>query len=213
MQQHSTERNGLPSGTIRPPLTMLASSNIQELQQRIAQFDDQSAYKELFSLFYKSLQQFAYSFVRSHETAEEIVSDVFMKVWKKRAGLSRIQNLKLYLFISTKNSALNYLRSQKKPLVPAEQYQVQLQSIYFDPEKLMLTAEMMGRVQKAIADLPPRCQLIFKLVKEDGLKYKEVAELLHLSLKTVENQMSTAIKKIGQAIHFDIRTTLSSRSS
>ena len=92
----------------------------------------------------------------------------------------------------------------------AEQYQVQLQSIYFDPEKLMLTAEMMKRVQKAINDLPPRCQLIFKLIKENGLKYREVAELLNLSVKTVENQMTTAIRKIGQAIHFDIHTTLSS---
>jgi RNA polymerase sigma-70 factor (family 1) len=190
---------------------MLASPHIQELQRRIALYDDQTAYKELFTCFYKSLQQFACSFVRSHETAEEIVSDVFMKVWKKRAGLVRIHNLKLYLFISTKNSALNYLRSQKRSVLQPEQYQVQLQSIYFDPEKLMLTAEMMSRVQKAIADLPPRCQLIFKLVKEDGLKYREVAELLNLSTKTVENQMTTAIRKIGQAIHFDIRTTLSSR--
>ena len=190
---------------------MLASPNIQELQQRIALYDDQHAYKELFTLFYKSLQQFAATFVRSPETAEEIVSDVFLKVWKKRAGLTRIHNLKLYLFISTKNAALNHLRSQKKPLLPIEQYRVQLQSSYFDPEKLMLTAEMMTRVQKAISNLPPRCQLIFKLVKEDGLKYREVAELLSLSLKTVENQMTTAIKKIGQAIHFDIRTSITSK--
>jgi RNA polymerase sigma factor (sigma-70 family) len=68
----------------------------------------------------------------------------------------------------------------------------------------------MNRVQKAINDLPPRCQLIFKLIKEDGLKYREVADLLHLSLKTIENQMAIAIRKIGLAIHFDIRTTLSS---
>ena len=74
----------------------------------------------------------------------------------------------------------------------------------------MLTAEMMNRVQKAINDLPPRCQLIFKLIKEDGLKYREVAELLNLSIKTIENQMAIAIRKIGLAIHFDIRTTLSS---
>jgi RNA polymerase sigma-70 factor (ECF subfamily) len=189
---------------------MLASLHIQELQQRIALYDDQGAYKELFALFYKSLQQFAISFVRSPESAEEIVSDVFIKVWKKRAVLHRIQNLKLYLFVSTKNGALNYLRTQKKVFLQPEQYFIQLQSIYFDPEKLMLTAEMMNRVQKAINDLPPRCQLIFKLVKEDGLKYREVADLLQVSLKTVENQMSIAIRKIGLAIHFDIRTTLSS---
>ncbi len=189
---------------------MLASPHIQELKQRIALYDDQSAYRELYVLFFKSLQQFAISFVRSPETAEEIVSDVFIKVWKKRAGLSRIHNLKLYLFISTKNCSLNYLRTRKKTLLQPEQYFVQLQSIYFNPEKLMLTAEMMNRVQKAINDLPPRCQLIFKLIKEDGLKYREVAELLNLSMKTIENQMAIAIRKIGLAIHFDIRTTLSS---
>ena len=173
---------------------MPASPHIQDLQQRIALYDDQSAYKELFARFSKSLQQFAISFVRSPEVAEEIVSDVFIKVWKKRAGLNRIHNLKLYLFISTKNGALNYLRTQKKVFLQPEQYLVQLQSIYFNPEKLMLTAEMMNRVQKAINDLPPRCQLIFKLVKEDGLKYREVAELLQVSLKTVENQMGKALK-------------------
>jgi RNA polymerase sigma-70 factor (ECF subfamily) len=189
---------------------MLASPQIQELQQRIALYDDQSAYKELFAHFYKSLLQFACSYVRSPEIAEEVVSDVFIKVWKKRSGLVRIHNLKLYLFISTKNGALNYLRSQKKIFLQPEQYQVQLESIWFNPEKLMLTAEMMNRVQKAINDLPPRCRLIFKLIKEDGLKYREVAELLNLSLKTVENQMTTAIRKIGLAIHFDISTTLSS---
>lgn len=190
---------------------MLAGTQIQELQLRIAHHNDQSAYKQLFAHFYKSLLQFACSFVRSPEIAEEIVSDVFIKVWKKRTALSRIHNLKLYLFVSTKNGALNYLRTQKKTFVHIEQYQVQLQSIWFDPEKLMLTAEMMNRIQKAINDLPTRCQLIFKLVKEDGLKYREVADLLNLSVKTVENQMTAAIKKIGLAIHFDIRTTLSSR--
>ena len=188
---------------------MPTSDHIQELQRRIALYNDESAYKELFAVFYKTLLQFGYSFVRSNEVAEEIVSDVFIKLWKKRSGLTRIQNIRLYLLISTKNFALNYLRSQKKQLLQAEHYQVQLQSIYFDPEKLMLTAEMINRVQREINNLPHRCQLIFKLVKEDGLKYKEVAELLDLSVKTVENQMTIAVRKIGQAIRFDISTTLS----
>jgi RNA polymerase sigma-70 factor (family 1) len=189
---------------------MLVSPQIQELQQRIALYDDQSSYKELFALFYKSLLQFACSYVRSPQIAEELVSDVFIKVWKKRSGLVRIRNLKLYLFISTKNGALNYVRSQKKIFLQPEQYLIQLESIWFNPEKLMLTAEMMNLVQKAINELPPRCRLIFKLIKEDGLKYREVAELLNLSLKTIENQMTTALHKIGSAIHFDISTTLSS---
>lgn len=189
---------------------MARNVNILELQTRIALYNDEAAYKELFLVFFKSLSQFACSFVRSHEVAEEIVSDVFIKIWKKRSGLPRINNLKLYLFVSTKNLSLNYLKSQNKTISPAEHYQVQIQSIYFDPEQLMITAEMMGRVQKAIRQLPHRCQLIFKLVKEDGLKYREVAALLNLSVKTVENQMATATKKLAQAISFDISTTISS---
>jgi RNA polymerase sigma-70 factor (ECF subfamily) len=76
----------------------------------------------------------------------------------------------------------------------------------------MLTAEMVARIHKAIGGLPPRCQLVFKLIKEDGLKYQQVADLLNLSVKTVENQMTIALRKIGEAIHFDIRSTLSSGS-
>lgn len=186
------------------------ADQILNLQQRIALHSDQSAYKELYLLFYKPLLQFGYSFIRSHEMAEEIVSDVFVNLWKRRENISDIQNLRLYLFVSTKNTALNYLRSQKKPLLQAEQYQVQLQSIYFDPERLMITAEMVNRVQAAIRKLPPRCQLIFKLVKEDGLKYREVAELLNLSVKTVENQMITATRRVGEAIRFDMLTTITS---
>jgi RNA polymerase sigma-70 factor (family 1) len=186
------------------------ADKILSLQQQIAAHSDQSAYKELYLIFYKPLLQFGYSFVRSQESAEEIVSDVFLNLWKKRAGLAEIQNLKLYLFVSTKNAALNYLRSQKKPLLQVEQYQVQLQSIYFDPEKLMITAEMVNRVHAAVRKLPPRCQLIFKLIKEDGLKYREVAELLNLSIKTVENQLATATRRVGEAISFDLMTTLAS---
>lgn len=161
-------------------------------------------------MFYRQLQQFADSFVRSNEVAEEIVSDVFIKIWERRQELDRVENLKIYLYVSTKNMSLNYLRSQKKPMVQPDHYRVQLQSIYFDPEKLMLTAEMINRVQQAISQLPLRCQLIFKLVKEDGLKYREVADLLNLSIKTVENQMTVALRKLGQTIRFDIGATLSS---
>jgi RNA polymerase sigma-70 factor (family 1) len=188
---------------------MRSLPDIQLLQVRIARDNDQHAYKELFVSFYPSLYSLSLSFLKSGYLAEEAVSDVFIKVWKKRAGLARISNLKLYLFRSIKNTSLNYLKQQNRSLIEPENYKVQLQSIYFDPEQLMLTAEMIGLVQKAIQQLPPRCQLIFKLVKEDGLKYKEVAELLNLSLKTVENQMTIAIRKIGEAISFDIRATLS----
>lgn len=76
----------------------------------------------------------------------------------------------------------------------------EFRSIYFDPEQLLITAEMFKRVCAAIQNLPPKCRLIFKLIKEDGLSYKEAAELLHLSVKTIENQMTIALRKLGDAV-------------
>lgn len=184
--------------------------DLSNIQSRIALQNDEQAYKELFHHFYPSLYQFALSIVKTGQIAEEVVSDVFIRIWRKRAALSRIRNLKLYLFTSTKNTSLNYLRQQKRETELPDDYRVQLRSVYFNPEELLITAEMINRIQRAIHQLPPRCQLIFKLAKEDGLKHKEVAGLLNLSIKTVENQLALALRKIGTAIQFDIRTTVNS---
>ena len=71
---------------------------------------------------------------------------------------------------------------------------------------------MFRQVKKAVNDLPPRCRLIFKLVKEDGLRYKEVAELLQLSVKTIEAQMAIALRRIGKCMHFELKTAIPARS-
>lgn len=186
-------------------------THIELLQQQIALFNNQQAYNELFLHFYPSLQQFAFSILKSKQLSEEAVSDVFIKIWENRKTLHTITNLKFYLFTSTRNSALNYLKKQKgsQNLLP-DDYWVELNSVFFDPEQLMITAEMIRKIQEAVQSLPPRCKLIFKLVKEEELKYREVAELLNLSVKTVENQMTIALKKIGSAIGFDIHRAVSS---
>ena len=82
--------------------------------------------------------------------------------------------------------------------------QVSVTSTYSDPEMMMITAEMGQRIRLAINTLPARCRLIFKLIKEDGLSYRETADLLELSLKTVENQMTIAFKKIGESIRLEL---------
>ena len=183
--------------------------HIELLQQQVALFNNQQAYNELFLHFYPSLQQFAFSFLRSKQLSEEAVSDVFIKIWEKGKSLHTITNLKFYLFTSTRNTALNYLKKQKgrQNLLP-DDYWVELKSVFFDPEQLMITAEMIHKIHEAVQSLPARCKLIFKLVKEEELKYREVAELLNLSLKTIENQMTLALKKIGSAIGFDIHSSV-----
>jgi RNA polymerase sigma-70 factor (family 1) len=190
---------------------MITATSIQNLQYKIARQDDQQAYKELFTSLYAYLLRFAKTLVKSKESAEEIVSDVFIKIWEKRTELEKIGNLKVYLYVATRNLAYNYLDKQKKNFTnPIEGFQAELTSIYFDPEQLLITADMLGFIHKAIDQLPPKCKMVFKLAKEDGLKYREVAEVLNISVKTVENQLAIALQKIGEVVSFDVRRSISS---
>jgi RNA polymerase sigma-70 factor (family 1) len=188
---------------------MIDVERLSHLQRRIARFDDQLAYKELFTSLYNYLFHFARNLVKSKESAEEIVSDVFIKIWERRKEIEKIDNLKVYLYISTRNTALNYLEKQKRSATaPIVEFSAAFTSVYLDPEQLMISADLLARIQKAIDQLPPKCRNIFKLVKQDGLKQREVAEVLDISVKTVENQLAIALQKIGKAIHFDIQTIL-----
>ncbi len=178
---------------------------IKRLLAAIAFANDQSAYKELFILLHGRLKQFAYSILKSHEESEELVSDLFIKVWQKKDQLTTIESPLLYFYTSAKNMAYNRLSKQRRQINPSpEEWLVQLNSVYFDPEQLMMTEEMMRQIRQAINSLPPRCRIIFKLVKEDGLKYKEVAELLQLSVKTVEAQMAIALRRLGKCMQLEI---------
>lgn len=187
---------------------MLENEVIKRLLTAIALNEDKAAYKELFLLLHSRLKQFAYSILKSNEEAEELVSDLFIRIWTKKELLTSIESPLLYFYTSTRNLAFTRIsRLKKQNTLPVEEWLVQLNSIYFDPERLMMTEEMMRQIKQAVNDLPPRCRVIFKLVKEDGLKYREVAELLHLSVKTIEAQMAIALRRIGKCMHLEIRET------
>jgi RNA polymerase sigma-70 factor (family 1) len=179
--------------------------NILELQRRIALYDDEPAYKEIFFAFYNPLTRFALTFVPDRETAEELVSDVMMKVWESRKSLHSIDNLRVYLYISTKNTALNFLAKRKLPVVPMEYASLDFPSSALNPEQLMITAEMVRKINHAVNNLPPRCKLVFRLVKEDRLPYKDVAQILDISIKTIDNQLAIALRKISEAINLQLR--------
>jgi RNA polymerase sigma-70 factor (family 1) len=183
---------------------MVEDTLLRKLITAIAYKDDAAAYKELFLLYHKRLLNFSITITHSKESSEEVVSDVFMKIWTNRKVLPAIENFHLYIYIATKNLSINKaLKEKKRESFSLDEIAIDVKSIYSDPEQLMITSEMQKRIRSAIQALPPKCQLIFKLIKEDGLKHKEVAELLNLSLKTIENQMTIAIRKISEVIRFD----------
>ncbi len=172
-----------------------------DLQIRLAA-GDQLALKAVFDRYSTKLFQLSFAIVRSKEMAEEVVEDVFIKVWKKRIQLSKVENFTFYLYVMTKNRSRDYLRKYgNKKNINLDEVALPFYRVDTTPEDLMISEEVINQINRAINELPTKCRLIFKLVKEDGLKYREVAELLHLSLKTVENQVGIALKKIHGVVN------------
>lgn len=174
--------------------------DLHDISFRLAK-DDHTALRELYNHFGKQFYELALAIVQSVEMAEEIVEDVFIAVWKNRATIKEIDNLQVYLYVCTRNTSRSYLRKYKnRATINFDEVQLPHFRVNITPEDMLISGEIIRRINLAINELPPKCRLIFKMVKEDGLKYKEVAELLSISSKTVENQMAIALKKIHKAI-------------
>lgn len=175
------------------------------LGTRIAN-DDQLAYRQLFIQFHTKLSRFVMGFTKNKELTDEIVSDVFINIWRRRKNIEEIKNLKLYLYVSAKNITFNYLKKlHRENLADLDTVEIEPEDPFADPGAAMITREMNLKLKAAINDLPPRCKLIFTLIKEDGLTYKQTAQLLGISESTVDNQISIALKKISGAIRYTFR--------
>jgi len=184
---------------------MEKSQLISDLQRQIALCDDMGAYRKLYDKLHKELFFFSYSIIRSREAAEEIVSDVFIKLWRIRNELLAIENLTVFLYTIAKNLSINHItRNYKFPKVSLDAIEVENISTFDNGEELFISAELTRRVQQAINGLPSQCKLIFQLVREHGLKYKEVSAILNISELTVRNQLVIAAKKIATAAQLDI---------
>ena len=183
----------LPSNT--------SANHLKDLQHQVALYDDQVAYKTLFFILFPSLQTFAFTITRCRETAEEIASDACIDVWVRRKKLQQIENLKLYLFICVKNAAYKKLQQERKqPNISLNNLHVEFNADYANPEEEINIKELRQNITSAIKSLPPACQLIYKLAKEEDFKYKDIAMLLEISVKTIDAQLAIAVKKIAIAL-------------
>ena len=181
-------------------------SDIHELQQRIADYEDIEAYKKLFFHFFLQLKSFSFSIIKSRETAEEIVSDIFIEIWARRKQLLEIEDLKIYLYVCVRNASLRKLqKTQKTSVLSLDELEVEFASADPNAETFLITNELAVKIDMAIEALPQQCKIIFKMAKQDNLKYKEIAQLLNISVKTIDNQLSTALKKIASVLKTPIK--------
>ena len=173
---------------------------LKSLQQQIAG-GNQQAFSSLFRLFYPRMHSFALQYVHVRETAEEITNDVFIKIWNRREEIMAVNNLSTYLFVSVKNHALNYLKQYSHIHVVTDDNEGVSGLINRnDPEQELEWKEIYFQLNQAIEKLPDQCRAVFKLIKEDGFRYKEVAEILGVSPRTVETQLFRAMKKLQSLV-------------
>jgi RNA polymerase sigma-70 factor (family 1) len=156
---------------------------------------DTTAFSYIFQKYYQSLYQFAGRFVKDAQTAENIVQDVFVKLWINRKNCLITSSLKSYLYAATRNTALNYLKSNKKQL-STEDLMNDWRDTTANPEEQIIENEIIDRVHKAIEKLPEKCRYIYLMKRYDDLKYHEIAEILDVSINTVKTQMKRALKSL-----------------
>ena len=157
------------------------------------EFIDERSFRELFYSFYSRLCRYAYFILGSKEHAEEIVQDLFARIWEQRMKLNIEGSIESYLYISARNAAYNYLKSDMHKKQREQAYSQQAeQNENFDRELFL------KRLKEALNHLPEQCREIYCMKNLEGLTYKEIAEYLEISEKTVEVQIFRALKKLRE---------------
>ena len=169
-----------------------------------ASSQDEEAFNALFNHFYPKMIQVALAFVQGIDAAQEVVSDVFFKLLKNPQVLERVNDIDNYLFLSVKNQSLTYLKSirQNHRINSFDNTEDYLLTDLKNPEGSLMSDELFQLVNKTVQKLPPKRKAIYLLIKEEGKKYKEVAEIMGISVKTVELQMSYALRELRKTVKY-----------
>lgn len=155
---------------------------------------DEGDFELFFRTYYASLCRYAQSFVRDSDEAEEIVQTSFIHIWEKRTSLNIDTSLKAYLFRAVRNGCLNHIKFRKVRMEHAANQIKTGEPTHEGVSDGVTANELEHRILAAMKELPEQCRLVFQLSRFEELRYQEIADQLHLSVKTVENQMGKALK-------------------
>lgn len=169
---------------------------MDQLALRIKLRDDQ-AFELLFRKYFARLCAFSNKFLNDPEEAREVVQEAFIKIWETHEDIDPEESLKSYIFKITRNLSINKLRKRKIVSRYTEIYKI----VYIDKYELsgldsLLGKELEENVAHSVNNMPAQCRKVFELNRIEGLKYREIAELLNISVKTVEAQMSKALRSL-----------------
>lgn len=172
------------------------------LVKELSEKNSEPALKWLYKHYFSKLMRFTTIYVKSEQVAEEIIGDVFFDVWKNRQSLRQINNFNAYIYTLSRNKSIDYLRSNQNAPDQWENFPLDLYSrTETTPEDDLISKELTHKLNQAIDSLPNQCKMAFKLIREDNLKYKEAAEVLNISVKTLEAHITKAVKTLREVIH------------
>ncbi|MBN1159372.1 MAG: RNA polymerase sigma-70 factor [Bacteroidales bacterium] len=154
---------------------------------------DIAAYESLFRQYYAALVLFAVKYVSDIDIAREIVQDFFVRLYEKRLTISIDVSIKSYLYRSVYNSCINYLNQRNIHEKHVNNMRIE-NELDEDAEKEIMTLDLQHKIYAIIEELPVKCRQIFKMNRFEGLKNEEIAQMLNLSKRTVETQISKALK-------------------
>jgi len=174
----------------------MLDTEIRYLLNDIALNSSRASFKRLYLFYYGKLFSLAKSLVKQDELAEEITNDVFMNLWTRRASLPEINNFTYYCYTGVKNKSLTCLAKNQLKSVNIDDVNVDVADSGATGEDKLVYEDLTKLINTTLNKLSDQCRLVFKLIKEDGLKYREVADLLDISIKTVEYHMGNALKTL-----------------
>ncbi|OEK07462.1 RNA polymerase sigma-70 factor [Roseivirga misakiensis] len=161
---------------------------------------DEAAFEKLFSEYYEPACRYVIRIIRDRDTTEEIVQATFVNLWEKRELIRSDISFKSYVFRAAYNTALNYIKHRKVVSTFVARKQERIVEIQREFVSHQPDFELQNRIKEALSDLPPQCQRVFRLSREEGLKYHEIAEELGISKKTVEVHMGKALKLLRASL-------------
>ena len=162
---------------------------------------DTAAFEKIYRFYVKELCSFAAYYVKSYDAAEDIVQNLFLLLWERKETIRIEGLLKTYLFTSTRNLSLNYLKRQTIDRKSSDTYLKLFSVPLATPHEIAEHQELDALITQALEKLPERCRIVFILSRYFNMKYIEIAEILEISVKTVDAQMVKAIKSLRSVLH------------
>jgi RNA polymerase sigma-70 factor (family 1) len=162
--------------------------------------DDYEAFEKIFKRTYRSLCAFSNGMVKKHELSEEIVDDVFCSLWKNRKKIQINTSFHSYLLAAVRNKSFDWLRKMKHEKSTLLENAATVACGQSIAHETLIYEELYGQIEAAIQELPKQCRIIFLMSRDQDLKYKEIAEILNISIKTVDTQMGRALKYLRKTI-------------